>query len=97
MRPLLFFLGGQGEVVLGEDLSAKKGNQGLYETRRMCEGVTGLATAELECDVREFFSARKIDLGGKTLGQYPEQLRITVALREREGTALSRHLAKFEN
>ncbi len=65
--------------------------------RRMCEGVTGLATAELERDVREFFSARKIDLGGKTLEQYLEQLRITVALREREGTALSRHLAKFEN
>ncbi len=65
--------------------------------RRMCEGVTGLATAELERDAREFFSARKIDLGGKTLEQYLEQLRITVTLREREGTALSRHLAKFEN
>ena len=64
---------------------------GLYPkhgTRRMAEGVIGLATPELERDVNDFFTSRKIDLGGKTLGQYLEQLRIAVALGEREGRAL---------
>ncbi len=56
--------------------------QGL---RRMCAGIAGLAIPELEQDVREFFTARKIDLGGKTLDQYLEQLRIAMAFREREG------------
>ena len=55
--------------------------QGL---RRMCGGIAALATPELERDVREFFTSRKIDLGGKTLEQYLEQLRIAVAFRERE-------------
>ncbi len=64
--------------------------QGL---RRMCGGVVGLATPELERDVRQFFADRKIDLGGKTLAQYLEHLRIAVTLREREGAMLSRYLA----
>jgi puromycin-sensitive aminopeptidase len=59
--------------------------QGL---RRMCGGIVGLATPELEQDVRQFFIDRKIDLGGKTLDQYLEQLRIAVAFREREGGTL---------
>ncbi len=63
--------------------------------RRMAEGVIGLATPELEADVHRFFQERRIDLGGKTLEQYLEQLRVAVALREREGAALSRHLARF--
>ncbi len=63
--------------------------------RRMCEGVIGLATPELERDVHVFFSERKIDLGGKTRDQYFEQLRIAVALRDREGAALARYLARF--
>ena len=61
--------------------------------RRMCEGITGLVTPELERDVRRFFEERKIDLGGKTLEQYLEQLRIAVTLREREQNALSQYLA----
>jgi puromycin-sensitive aminopeptidase len=61
--------------------------------RRMCEGATALATPELERDVHAFFAARKIDLGGRTLEQYLEQLRIAVALREREGKALTAYLA----
>ncbi|MGH6689847.1 MAG: ERAP1-like C-terminal domain-containing protein, partial [Gammaproteobacteria bacterium] len=56
--------------------------QGL---RRMCDGVTALATPELERDVHAFFGARQIDLGGRTLEQYLEQLRIAVAMRDREG------------
>jgi puromycin-sensitive aminopeptidase len=63
--------------------------QGL---RRMCEGIVGLATPVLERDVRTFFRTRKIDLGGKTLEQYLEQLRIAVAFRERDGKALARYL-----
>lgn len=59
--------------------------QGL---RRMCGGIVGLATPELERDVRQFFTGRKIDLGGKTLEQYLEQLRVAVSFREREGMAL---------
>lgn len=61
--------------------------------RRMFEGVVGLATPGLERDVNEFVKARRIDLGGKTLAQYLEQLRVAVALREREGEALRRYLA----
>jgi puromycin-sensitive aminopeptidase len=56
--------------------------QGL---RRMCEGIVGLATTELERDVRAFFRARRIDLGGKTLVQYLEELRIAVLLGQRIG------------
>ena len=43
---------------------------------------------------KEFFPARKIVLGGKTLEQYLEQLQIAVRFREREGTALAAYLAK---
>jgi puromycin-sensitive aminopeptidase len=67
--------------------------QGL---RRMCGGIVGLATPELEADVREFFTARKIDLGGKTLDQYLEQLRVTVSFREREGYMLRSALAGMQ-
>jgi puromycin-sensitive aminopeptidase len=63
--------------------------QGL---RRMCGGITGLATPQLEQDVREFFTSQKIDLGGKTLDQYLEQLRIAVAFRARVQSSLSQDL-----
>jgi puromycin-sensitive aminopeptidase len=59
--------------------------QGL---RRMCGGIVGLATPELEQDVRGFFDSRKIDLGGKTLEQYLEQLRVAASFREREGRTI---------
>jgi puromycin-sensitive aminopeptidase len=64
--------------------------QGL---RRMCGGIVSLATPELERDTRDFFSTRKIDLGGKTLEQYLEQLHIAVTFRERNKAALTRSLA----
>ena len=63
--------------------------QGL---RRMCGGIVNLATPELERDVREFFSSRGIDLGGKTLEQYLEHLRIMVSVRERDGIVLRQYL-----
>jgi puromycin-sensitive aminopeptidase len=66
--------------------------QGL---RRMCGGIVSLATPELERDVREFFPTRKIDLGGKTLEQYLEQLRIGVNVRERDGIVLRQYLRAF--
>ncbi len=57
--------------------------------RRMWEGVVGLATPTLEREVRDFFRATGIDLGGKKLAQYLEQLRVAVAFHER-GTDLGR-------
>jgi puromycin-sensitive aminopeptidase len=66
--------------------------QGL---RRMCGGIVSLATPELERDVRDFFHSRKIDLGGKTLEQYLEQLRIGVNVRERDGIVLRQYLQTF--
>ncbi|MHC9064070.1 M1 family metallopeptidase [Nitrospira sp. CMX1] len=68
--------------------------QGL---RRMCGGVVGLATPELEQDVQHFFHTRKIDLGGKTLDQYLEQLRVAVSFREREGATLHRTFRSLLN
>jgi puromycin-sensitive aminopeptidase len=62
--------------------------------RRMCEGITGLATRELEADVREFFASRQITLGGKALEQYLEQLHVAVVLREREGENLATYLSR---
>jgi puromycin-sensitive aminopeptidase len=62
--------------------------------RRMAEGVTGLMTPELEASVHRFFKERHIDFGGKVLEQYLEQLRLAVALREREIGALAAYLAR---
>jgi puromycin-sensitive aminopeptidase len=62
--------------------------------RRMAEGVTGLITPELETDVHRFFQERRIEFGGKVLEQYLEQLRVAVAMREREGAALAAYLAR---
>jgi puromycin-sensitive aminopeptidase len=65
--------------------------QGL---RRMCGGIAGLSKPELERDVRQFFETRKIDLGGKTLDQYLEQLRIGVSFGERYRGALVEYLQR---
>jgi puromycin-sensitive aminopeptidase len=62
--------------------------------RRMYEGVTGLVSPEWEQDVKAFFETNRIVLGGKTLEQYLEQLRIAVRLQEREAAALAGYLAK---
>src|SRR5205085_2720006 len=40
--------------------------------RRMVEGVTALATSDLERDVLQFVRERQVDLGGMTLSQYLE-------------------------
>jgi puromycin-sensitive aminopeptidase len=62
--------------------------------RRMYEGVTALVSPEWEADAKVFFETNRIELGGKTLEQYLEQLRIAVRLREREAAALGAYLAK---
>jgi puromycin-sensitive aminopeptidase len=62
--------------------------------RRMYEGVTALVSPQWEQDVRDFFAQKKIVLGGKTLEQYLEQLRIAVRFQERESTGLAAYLAK---
>ena len=62
--------------------------------RRMCGGIVGLSTPELERDVRTFFTSRKIDLGGKTLEQYLEQLHIAVVFRQRDRDAIRAVLAR---
>jgi puromycin-sensitive aminopeptidase len=61
---------------------------------RMYEGISGLVSAEWERDVRAFFADNKIDLGGKTLQQYLEQLRVAVAFQEREAEALAEYLSR---
>jgi puromycin-sensitive aminopeptidase len=67
--------------------------QGL---RRMCGGIVSLATPELERDVRDFFKTRKIDLGGKAVDQYLEQLRIVVTVKERDSRALRAYLDRYQ-
>jgi puromycin-sensitive aminopeptidase len=67
----------------------------LSGLRRMCEGVTGLATPELEADVRTFLASRNVSLGGKTLEQYLEQLHIAVVFAERERPDLDEYLAEY--
>jgi puromycin-sensitive aminopeptidase len=62
--------------------------------RRMYEGVTALVGPDWEPDVKAFFETNRIVLGGKTLEQYLEQLRIAVRLQEREAPALAAYLAK---
>ncbi len=56
--------------------------------------MTALGGPDVERQVAEFFTSRKIVLGGKTLEQYLEQLRIAVRFQEREGAALGAYLAK---
>jgi puromycin-sensitive aminopeptidase len=62
--------------------------------RRMYEGITSLVSPVLERQVKDFFEARRIVLGGKTLEQYLEQLRVAVRFQERESPALGPYLAR---
>jgi puromycin-sensitive aminopeptidase len=50
---------------------------------RMCEGIIGLATPELEADVRNFFVRHPVKQGAKQLEQHLERLHIAVVCRER--------------
>src|SRR5207249_10581667 len=61
--------------------------------RRMYGGVTALVSPAWEAEVRAFFPAHGIVLGGKTLEQYLEQLRVGVRFQAREAGALAAYLA----
>jgi puromycin-sensitive aminopeptidase len=50
---------------------------------RMCEGIIGLATAELEKDVREFFTQHPVKQGTKQVEQHLERLRVAVLCKDR--------------
>jgi hypothetical protein len=50
---------------------------------RMCEGIVGLVTAELEKEVREFFAAHPVKQGSKQLEQHLERLKVAVACQKR--------------
>jgi puromycin-sensitive aminopeptidase len=50
---------------------------------RMCEGIVGLVTPELEADVRDFFSRHPVKQGAKQLEQHLERLRVAVGCKER--------------
>jgi puromycin-sensitive aminopeptidase len=56
--------------------------------RRLYEGVTTLVSPAWEAEVRAFFPANRIELGGKVLEQYLEELRVAVRFQERDGPAL---------
>jgi aminopeptidase N len=63
--------------------------------RRLCDGITGLVTPELEQDVKAFFASRSVAFGGKTLEQYLERLHVAVLFREREFVTLRGYLSRF--
>lgn len=50
---------------------------------RMCEGVIGLVSPELEAEVRDFFARHPVKQGAKQIEQHLERLRIAVACKER--------------
>jgi puromycin-sensitive aminopeptidase len=50
---------------------------------RMCEGIVGLVTPELEKDVREFFAAHPVKQGSKQLEQHLERLQVAVQCKKR--------------
>jgi puromycin-sensitive aminopeptidase len=64
--------------------------------RRIWEGITALVSPEWERDVHAFFESRRIVLGGKTLEQYLEQLRVAVSFQEREGERLTAYLGRIK-
>jgi puromycin-sensitive aminopeptidase len=59
------------------------------------EGITTLVGAEWEREVQAFLESRGIVLGGKTLAQYLEQLRVAVSFQEREADGLAVYLGRI--
>lgn len=50
---------------------------------RMCEGIVGLVTPELDKDVRDFFAAHPMKQGSKQLEQHLERLQVAVQCKKR--------------
>ncbi len=55
---------------------------------RMCEGITGLVTPELEAEVTAFFAEHRVKQGEKMVQQHLEKLHIAVACQQRESDNL---------
>jgi puromycin-sensitive aminopeptidase len=47
--------------------------------------------------VQAFFTARRVDLDGKILDQYLEQLRVAVRFKERESASFVAYLTRVMN
>jgi hypothetical protein len=50
---------------------------------RMCEGIIGLVSAELEADARKFFAEHPVKQGTKQIEQHLERLRVAVLCQQR--------------
>jgi puromycin-sensitive aminopeptidase len=50
---------------------------------RMCEGIIGLVSPEIESDARQFFAAHPVKQGAKQMAQHLERLHIAVRCQER--------------
>jgi puromycin-sensitive aminopeptidase len=50
---------------------------------RMCEGIIGLVSAELEADARTFFAEHPVKQGTKQIEQHLERLRVAVLCQQR--------------
>jgi aminopeptidase N len=55
---------------------------------RMCEGLIGLVTPDLEADVRNFFASHPVKQGAKQMEQHLERLRIAAACKQRWASLL---------
>jgi len=50
---------------------------------RMCEGIIGLVTPDLETDAKNFFTTHPVKQGSKQIEQHLERLRVSVGCQER--------------
>jgi puromycin-sensitive aminopeptidase len=50
---------------------------------RMCEGIIGLVTPDLEAEVRDFFAHHPVKQGAKQIEQHLERLHVAVTCQER--------------
>jgi len=50
---------------------------------RMCEGIVGLVSPELEADVKDFFARHPVKQGAKQMEQHLERLRVAVVCQTR--------------
>ncbi len=57
---------------------------------RMCEGVIGLVSPELEADVKDFFAIHPVRQGSRQIEQHLERLTIAVACKKRWNGATER-------
>jgi puromycin-sensitive aminopeptidase len=57
---------------------------------RMCEGIIGLVTLELERDVRDFFARHPVKQGAKQMEQHLERLQVAVLCKQRWKDLFSR-------